>query len=168
MGTARFPTILRRANVSGPDAVWFPMWLERYAQFLEKQQLTDLSVTRELVLAFLRSLLAQDVPAWQRRQAVQSIICYRSEVLKSQHPDLEVTLSRLVDSEGRRPDEFGARSAQMPGRINENDPELIRRMRTELRTRHYSLRTETAYIGWAERFMRFCGGNHMRVRGNGY
>ena len=158
--TARFQTIFRRANVSGPDAVWFPMWLERYAQFLEKQQLTDLSVTRELVLAFLRSLLAQDVPAWQRCQAVQSIICYRSEVLKSQHPvleDLEATLSQLADSEGRRPDEFGARSAQMPGRINENDPELIRRMRTELRTRHYSLRTETAYIGWAQRFMRFCG-----------
>ena len=123
-GTARFQTIFRHANVSGPDAVWFPMWLERYAQFLEKQQLTDLSVTRELVLAFLRSLLAEDVPAWQRRQAVQSIICYRSEVLKSQHPvleDLEATLSRLADSEGRRPDEFGARSAQMPGRINEND-----------------------------------------------
>ena len=159
-GTARFQTIFRHANVSGPDAVWFPMWLERYAQFLEKQQLADLSVTRELVLAFLRSLLAQDVPAWQRCQAVQSIICYRSEVLKSQHPvleDLEATLSRLADSEGRRPDEFGARSAQMPGRINENDPELIRQMRTEIRTRHYSLRTETAYIGWAQRFMRFCG-----------
>lgn len=136
------------------------MWLERYAQFLEKQQLTDLSVTREPVLAFLRSLLAQDVPAWQRCQAVQSIICYRSEVLKSHHPfleDLEATLSRLADSKGRRPDEFGTRSAQIPGRINEHDPELIRRMRTELRTRHYSLRTESAYIGWAERFMRFCG-----------
>ncbi len=163
-GTARFQMMFRRANVSGPDAVWFPMWLERYAQFLEKQQLTDLSITRELVLAFLRSLLAEDVPAWQRRQAVQSIICYRSEVLKSQHPvleDLEATLSRLADSEGRRPDEFGARSAQMPGRIKENDPALIRRMRTELRTRHYSLRTETAYIGWAERFMRFCGSQSL-------
>jgi integron integrase len=159
-GSARFQKIFRRANVSGSDAEWFPMWLERYAQFLEKREQAELIVDRELVLDFLRSLLAQDVPAWQRCQAVQSIICYRSEVLKNQYPvleDLEATLSRRADSEGRRPDDFGARSAQMPGRINENDPELIRRMRAELRTRHYSLRTESAYIGWVERFLRFCG-----------
>ena len=134
--------------------------MERYAQFLESREQAELIVDRELVLQFLRSLRDQDVPAWQRCQAVKSIICYRSEVLKAQHPvleDLQATLSRLADSEGRRPDEFGARSALMPGRINDNDPELIRRMRTELRTRHYSLRTESAYIGWAERFMRSYG-----------
>ncbi len=159
-GSARFQKIFRRVNVSSPDAEWFPMWLERYAQFLERRDQFELVVDRSLVLEFLRSLRDQDVPAWQRCQAVQAIICFRSEVLKTEHPvlsDLETTLSRLADSEGRRPDEFGARAAQMPGRIRDDDPELIRRMRTELRTRHYSLRTESAYIGWVERFMRFCG-----------
>jgi integron integrase len=45
----------------------------------------------------------------------------------------------------------------MPGQINANDPPLIRSIRNELRTRHYAIRTESAYVGWAERFMKFCG-----------
>lgn len=33
-------------------------------------------------------------------------------------------------------------------------PKLLERMRSHLRTRHYSLRTEQAYIDWARRFIR--------------
>ncbi len=32
-------------------------------------------------------------------------------------------------------------------------PKLLERMRIHLRTRHYSIRTEEAYIDWARRFM---------------
>ena len=39
----------------------------------------------------------------------------------------------------------------MPGGINANDPLLIQSNRKELRTRHYAIRTESAYVGWAER-----------------
>ena len=42
------------------------------------------------------------------------------------------------------------------GGLNENDPLLIQSIRKELRTRHYAIRTEWAYVGWAERFMKFC------------
>jgi integron integrase len=158
--SARFQQIYRRANVTEPDSEWFPMWLERYAQFLDKREQPELVVEREFVLEFLRSLRDQDVPAWQRCQAVRAIISYRSTVLKTQHPvleDLETALSRRAESEGRRPEDFGTRSAAMPGRINDDDPAVIQEMRKELRLRHYSLRTESAYIGWAERFLQYCG-----------
>jgi integron integrase len=34
-------------------------------------------------------------------------------------------------------------------------PKLIDRMRSEIRVRHYSIRTEEAYLGWVNRFFRF-------------
>lgn len=41
-------------------------------------------------------------------------------------------------------------------------PKLLERMRIHLRTRHYSIRTEEAYIDWARRFILFHG-NATRV-----
>ena len=39
-------------------------------------------------------------------------------------------------------------------------PKLLNRMREHLRTRHYSIRTETAYVDWARRFILFHGKRH--------
>ncbi len=36
-------------------------------------------------------------------------------------------------------------------------PKLLERMRIHLRTRHYSIRTEEAYLDWARRFIYFHG-----------
>jgi site-specific recombinase XerD len=38
-------------------------------------------------------------------------------------------------------------------------------MRAELRLMHYALSTETAYIGWVERFMRFVGSEDLEQFG---
>jgi hypothetical protein len=39
-------------------------------------------------------------------------------------------------------------------------PRLLDRVRTALRTRHYSARTEKAYVGWIRRFIVFHGKRH--------
>ena len=39
---------------------------------------------------------------------------------------------------------------------------LSDKMREVLRLKHYSLRTEEAYLGWVRRFVRFHGGRHPR------
>lgn len=44
-------------------------------------------------------------------------------------------------------------------------PKLLERMRTHLRTRHYSLRTETACLDWARRFIQFHGKRHPQDMG---
>ena len=38
-------------------------------------------------------------------------------------------------------------------------------MRRRMRLRHYSLRTEEAYVGWVKRFIKFHGGRHPREMG---
>lgn len=44
-------------------------------------------------------------------------------------------------------------------------PKLLTRMREHLRTRHYSLRTETTYVDWARRFILFHGKPHPQDMG---
>lgn len=54
-----------------------------------------------------------------------------------------------------------------PG-LDENQPQpprLLDRLRAEIRLRHYSLRTEEAYVGWARRFILFHGKRHPKEMG---
>jgi integron integrase len=44
-------------------------------------------------------------------------------------------------------------------------PKLLDQMRAAIRVRHYSIRTEQAYVHWAERFIRFSGMRHPRDMG---
>jgi integron integrase len=44
-------------------------------------------------------------------------------------------------------------------------PRLLAQLRQALRVRHYSRRTEQAYVGWVRRFVRFCGLRHPRELG---
>ena len=39
--------------------------------------------------------------------------------------------------------------------ISQDSPKLLDRLRAEIRVRHYSLRTEHAYVDWARRFTLF-------------
>jgi len=44
-------------------------------------------------------------------------------------------------------------------------PSLLTQLRVAIRTRHYSPRTEEAYVQWVRRFIRFCGLRHPRELG---
>src|SRR5262249_20151756 len=44
-------------------------------------------------------------------------------------------------------------------------PKLLDQVRAALRVRHYSLRTEEAYVGWIRRFIVFHGKRHPREMG---
>lgn len=45
------------------------------------------------------------------------------------------------------------------------EPKLLDRMRALLRTRHYSIRTEDAYVQWARRYILFHGKKHPSAMG---
>ena len=44
-------------------------------------------------------------------------------------------------------------------------PRLLDRMRTEIRRRNYSRRTEESYVNWVRRFVRFHDMRHPREMG---
>jgi len=45
------------------------------------------------------------------------------------------------------------------------EPRLLDRVRLAVRARHYSLRTEEAYVGWVKRFVLFHGKRHPQTMG---
>jgi Phage integrase, N-terminal SAM-like domain len=44
-------------------------------------------------------------------------------------------------------------------------PQLLDQVRTTIRTRHYSIRTEATYLSWIKRFIVFHGKRHPRDMG---
>jgi integron integrase len=49
----------------------------------------------------------------------------------------------------------GFRDRVIPGEVERQFSELVEAVKTEIRTRHYSYRTETAYLDWVRRFIAF-------------
>ena len=96
--TTRFQVLFRKAGVHEKDVEWFPMWLEKYGQFLEHAGYSELIVERDVVISFLRSLLQSGVPAWQRLQAARAIRCFESRILKTPTSMLDGIESRLAES----------------------------------------------------------------------
>ena len=88
MSVERFQIVLKLASLGNDDKVWFGRWLRRYAVFLRQPENLPLLVSQQLVKQFCRTLLAREVPAWQRLQAVRAIGFYRNEVLATAEPDL--------------------------------------------------------------------------------
>lgn len=173
MSVADFCRRLHGARLATNDREWFPRWIRRYASDVEAVE-GRLSVSPDEVIRFLRSPLKNQVPAWQRLQAVRAIEAYRDLVLQSKLPPLEEirqTLSRLADQERAAGQGAGQPSVQderhLIGRIDPNEPELIQRMRKEMRVRHKALETELAYVGWVQRFVRHCDSPDLAKFGEG-
>ena len=103
------------------------------------------------VMKFLVGLKQQGKPAWMRLKAVRALEFYRDRVLKSSEPSLVEFSSKLAEiaaKEYRVQDAPGA-----VGFLDKTERPLIRQLRRELRLKHYALRTETAYVGWVNRFL---------------
>ncbi len=59
----------------------------------------------------------------------------------------------------------GCLVAREPGPEPVASPRLLDQVRQAIRARHYSPRTEKAYVGWIRRFVRFHGKRHPREMG---
>src|ERR1700730_19264879 len=53
-------------------------------------------------------------------------------------------------------------TSSLPVGAGEHKPKLLDQVRQLLRLRHYSLRTEEAYLGWMRRYILFHGKRHPR------
>ena len=167
MSVERFLVVLKLARIHEDDGVWFGRWLRRYAVFLRQPDSVPLLVSQASVKQFCRTLLAREIPAWQRLQAVRAIEFYRNQVLETAEPDLleiRQILGRLADGE-RISVNSAADETELIGVVHENEPLWIQKMRAELRLRHYALSTETAYIGWVVRFMKHVGSEELEKFG---
>ena len=118
-------------------------------------------------------MLASQVPAWQRQQAVRALAAYRDLVLEADQPllsDMVRKLGSLAEQETSfgvdgSPDSRDVR--QLIGQIDSSESLVIQQLRRELRVQGKALQTERAYVGWVKRFLHYCGRSAPTAEGTG-
>ncbi len=133
---------------------WPAVWIARYRKFLKLRPNQPLVADRDHVIAFLRSLVQRNKPAWQRLQALEAI---RAQISAQGHDirhldDVQTTLQRRVQTEHSALAAANDLPPGEPGPVDPNEPWVAQQLRAELRTRHLSLSTELAYVNWVQRF----------------
>lgn len=73
------------------------------------------------------------------------------------HKDSDTSVRALASQKNAEQMEFQT--------VSQNSPCLLDRMRAENRLRHYSLRTEQAYVDWARRYILFHNKQHPDTLG---
>lgn len=175
MSIQQFSAAVKGSQLSEADAIWFPRWLDRYAQWTSQEGASRIVIRAESLIELLRQLRDSGRKAFIRLQVVRALEFYQRHVLAAAEPDLSSIRKKLEDvalSERRtqpshshrptRPDDapgFEVTDDKMlVGLIDPQEPALLQNMRRLMRTRHYAARTERSYTGWACRFARFVGG----------
>ena len=163
MSVREFTKSVKVGEFSENDKKWFPAWLRRYAEFVNAGDGARLPLTRDSVVEFSKTLRDGQIPAWQRRQAVRTLMAYRDIVLQVDEPrlnDMVIKLGEIAERE-KQFGSFGAPGIsderQLIGQIDPAESPIIQCVRRGIRLQGKALTTERAYIGWIERFLRYCG-----------
>lgn len=161
----------RLAQLNGPekDRTWFPRLLESFARAQGELDAEIVSIDEDVVISYLRSMRDAGKPAWQRLQLVRALESYLAIVVRDRVNSLEAIKVKLIEIVGRERTS-GSGTANAPGiagELDPNEPELLRRTRTELRRMRYKYLTEKAYIGWLRRFMVHCHSEQLADFGEG-
>ena len=158
-----FTAAAQKGRFGENDVKWFPTWLRRYAEFRKVGESSNLALTRESAVEFCVMLKGNQIPAWQRRQAVRALIAYRDLILRTADPDLSdmvVALNRLAEQEKQLGADGspGLRDeAKLIGVIDPREAPILQQVRREIRVQVKALGTERVYMRWIARFLEYCG-----------
>lgn len=140
-------------------ATWYVKWAQKFATSLKGKPLRSRSA--EDVRRFLDSLESQEnIEPWQVKQARDSLAFLYRDFLK-----LDLRAQNKSHGKSPREDAVAEARSEMTFRdsavskpaLEEQYGGILERLRSELRVRHYSLRTERAYEQWVRRFLSFHG-----------
>jgi integron integrase len=130
-----FVAALAHCAVPEKNRRWYVRWAERFAAFLGERPLGG--AERGDVEAFMTSLSQSPrIETWQLRQASDA---------------LRILLVMVL---GKRWGEGLDASGDDPGELHKDDP--LYPIRAVCRARHYSPKTERAYLHWVRRFLAYC------------
>ena len=166
---ARFDVALAARKVPEKHALWWARRARHFAKAVPLSRADD--VTEERVRAYLaRALGREDLKDWQIGQWVDAVHLFCAEVLRLpwapvfgweawKEPHLNFpgdVASHARERLAFAPAPSVERFADTPRPDSGGAPEeIVQRLREEIRTRHYSLRTEQSYEIWVRRFVAF-------------
>ncbi|OPY71953.1 MAG: Tyrosine recombinase XerC [Syntrophorhabdus sp. PtaU1.Bin050] len=149
-----FRACVEENRVHPDHSAYYVGWAKDFVRFLPGKGLRNRS--KEDIEVFLASMRRRrGVAEWQVKQAEHALkILY--EVFLPQTGGMgEDEKQRATENMSFEKSAF--RDQPVPGEVERRYAPLLDTLRTEIRTRHYSIRTETAYVDWLRRFVAFYG-----------
>jgi len=140
-----------------PDrSQYYLRWVKDFVEFIPEKRLKARS--GKDIEAFLAALGQREgIAHWQVRQAEHALRILYEIFL----PQYSVT-GPAVAGPANQPASRGAaaktqrfRDRAIPGEVERRFSQVVEAVRTAVRTRHYSYRTELSYLDWVRRFIAF-------------
>jgi integron integrase len=142
---AEYETTLNKLRIPEKKSKFYLHWVKRFAAFLNGVPVRQAS--HDMIGAFLTDLRRDGrSEEWQVDQARHALELLYKECLKI----------RPRASGAPLPEQFKDFVAD-PARLRQLHGDLISRVQSEIRVRHYSIRTEEVYVMWIKRFLSFHG-----------
>ncbi len=139
---------------------YYVKWARSFAAVMPDKDLRERS--GKDIETFLRDLAQrQNVADWQVRQARHALKILYEVFLPHYAPAATPpSVSKIAGQDsGQRQGAIAGRrrfrDQVLPGEVERRFCTLVEAFRTEIRTRHYSYRTETTYLDWVRRFIAF-------------
>ncbi|HUI92342.1 MAG TPA: integron integrase [Chitinivibrionales bacterium] len=138
-----YTATLQKLRVPDNKSKFYVLWVKRFGRFLNGVSFEQASPG--MVEAFLDDLATDPkIEEWQVDQAREAVMILFSDLLKMN-----------LHYSGFRKNE-GFKDSLAPGdRLETLHGRLLGKVVSEIRVRHYSLRTEEAYLAWIRRFITF-------------
>jgi len=140
-----------------PDrSPFYVNWARDFANFLPEKPLKERS--GKDIETFLADLgKRRGIADWQVRQAEHALRILYEIFLPHYAPEKHTAVAPA----GKHPVQEtivktdGFRDRVIPGEMERRFSDLVEAVKTEVRSRHYSYRTETSYLDWVRRFIAF-------------
>ncbi|WP_203329169.1 integron integrase [Candidatus Laterigemmans baculatus] len=151
--------VLVRSARSERELKWARIWFRDLARFHQRVPRGSWKFTADHVIAFLRSHLRKGTPAWKRLRIVQGLISYRWMVQEAAAGDLLPIRAKLREIAAKEQlAGAGVDSIEdVVGRIDPQEPDILRDYRRTLRRLGKSHETERAYVRKLKAFMSALG-----------
>jgi integron integrase len=138
-----YATCVRNTGVPDVQIQWFQRWVEQFSRALRGVPLKERSVAD--VKNFLEDLKADErIAPWQVEQARDALRILYRDLFGLNHKTMHSKRERTFRD-----------SVTQPRQLEAAYGELLKNIHAALRMRHYSPRTEEAYLSWAKRFIAF-------------
>jgi integron integrase len=149
-----FKACLEENRIRPDRSSFYVKWAQAFVDFLPGKKLRDRS--REDIESFFEDLSNRPGnEELQVRQAEHSMKILYQEFFPGYVP--APAPPRSDPATGTRTKNNPFRDRVVPGEVERLFSPLLHALRTEIRGRHYSIRTETAYLDWVRRFIAFYG-----------
>ncbi|MEW6602424.1 MAG: integron integrase [Nitrospirota bacterium] len=158
-----FRNLLEKKRMHRKNVQWYVNWVQQFARYVKGKRLG--TCTLEDVTSFIEHLAGKDnIKSWQIEQVKNALFVIYKELfsaswalqIKQVHPSLhpsDAEAGASVPIEG--PPSGILHKASHHPELDRTYKDLFETLRTEIRVRHYSIRTEQAYEQWIRRFLYF-------------